>query len=169
VFATLPDIKVAFESHVQKSNGCWPWQGPRTGDYGRFNYAGRHYWAHVFALALDGRPVPKGMEGLHHCDNPICLRPSHLYVGTPKMNNVDAYNRTRTDYGVQHPRAKLTPEAVLEMRRQRLHGISFRGFAHTFNISVHAARCAILNKTWRRGAPSNAEDIARLKRVRTSK
>jgi hypothetical protein len=167
--ATGPDIETAFWSRVRKTNGCWLWQGSRIGDgYGSFSYANKRYVAHVFALARDGRPVPKGQRGLHHCDNPLCVRPSHLYVGTPKMNADDIWRRLRhPNYGVQHWAAKLTPEAVLEMRRMRLQSIPFTQIARTFNVTTNAARYAVLGRTWKYSVPSNADDLARLKQVRS--
>ena len=166
IFAARPDIEAVFWGHVQKTPTCWLWRGGRTrGGYGRFQYAGKRYRAHVFALALDGRPVPKGRGGLHHCDTPHCVRPSHLYVGTQKMNGVDTWNRIRTDYGVQHRFAKLTSEAVLEMRRQRLQGVAFARIARSFNVAYGTARNAILGRTWKHSVPFNADDLARLNQV----
>ena len=170
-FAALPDIKTAFENRVEKTGGCWLWRGPKASGpsashvYGLFCYAGKRYRAHVFALKLDGRPVPKGKQGLHHCDNPLCVRPSHLYAGTSKTNSDDARTRGRMPHGVRHRRAKLTPEAVLEMRRMRERGVSFGRIARAFNISAKAATWAILGRTWRKDVPSNSDVLARLKRI----
>jgi hypothetical protein len=161
------DIVTAFLSRVGKTDNCWFWRGVNNNEYGKFYYAKKCYVAHCFALALDGRPVPKGMQGLHHCDNKSCVRPSHLYVGTPKMNGADASLRLRTARGARHYRAKLNPEAVLEMRRQRLQGVSFRQIGHTFNVTDVTTRAAVFGETWKRSAPSNADDLERLKQVRT--
>ena len=163
--AALPDIKTAFESRVGKTSGCWLWQGPKSGNgYGVFIYANKRYRAHVFALKLDGRPVPKGKQGLHHCDTPLCVRPSHLYIGTPKMNVDDIWSRDRAPQGVRHPRAKLAPEAVLEMRRIRKQGISYEQIARTFSVAATTAAKAILGRTWK-SVPSNADDLGRLKQI----
>ncbi len=160
------DIETAFSNRVKKTSGCWLWPGaPYGGGYGQFNYANKRYYAHVFSLKLDGRPVPKSQRGLHHCDNKLCVKPSHLYIGTQRNNMEDTWNRSRTDYGVQHWAAKLNPEAVLEMRRQRLLGVSFAQIARAFNISIGTAFSAIRGRTWKRSVPSNADDLARLKRV----
>jgi hypothetical protein len=164
--AALPDIETFFWSRVKKTTTCWLWQGSTAGGYGEFRYAKRRYRAHVFALKLDGRPVPKGKQGLHHCDTPSCVRPSHLYVGTPKMNTADALSRGRMPHGVRHWAAKLTPEAVLEMRWQRLQGVPIIHIGRTFGVTNYAARCAILGRTWK-SVPSNADDLERLKQVCT--
>lgn len=141
----------AFESRIQKTSGCWLWIGAKSGvpRYGVFQYGGKRHRAHVFALALDNRPVPKGMSALHHCDNPMCVRPSHLYVGTQRMNNLDAWERTRTDYGVKHHSAKLTPAIVREMRTMHRRGVSFAQIARTFNVSAPTASFAAQSKSWK--------------------
>ena len=70
------DIETASGIGVQKATRCWLWQGaPYGGGYGQFNYANKRYYAHVFSLKLDGRPVPKSQRGLHHCDNKLCVTP----------------------------------------------------------------------------------------------
>lgn len=110
--ARRPSIEEAFNKYVTKTNGCWPWTGLTDKDgYGLFNYERTQYRAPAFALKLDGRPVPKGMMACHHCDNPICIRPDHLYPGTCKQNVADMINRGRANFA-----KKLTPEQVIEIR-----------------------------------------------------
>lgn len=78
---------------------CWPWMGVRTSNgYGQLWYARRHRPATHIALALDGRPVPKGMAACHHCDNPPCLNPAHLFVGTNSDNMRDMVAKGRDRY-----------------------------------------------------------------------
>ena len=170
MLASLP-IATAFWNRVNKTNACWLWRGSKYGDgYGRFNYAGQNYRAHAIALKLDGRPIPKGKQGLHHCDNKLCVRPSHLYVGTQKNNTDDIWNRSRhPSYGVQHPLAKLTPEAVLEMRWMRRQGIPFDQIGCAFNVAKITARDAVLGKTWKRSVSFNSDDLADLKKIRAKR
>ena len=163
--ARLPDIATAFNSYIEKTDGCWLWRGTIS-RYGIFHYAKRRYDAHVFALKLDGRPVPKGKFGLHHCDNKTCVRPSHLYVGTPKNNSDDAVSRGLMPHGVRHPCARLTPEAVLEMRRMRKQGVTFAQIARPFNVTTETAIAAVLGWTWKRDVPLSAADLADLKQIR---
>lgn len=94
-----PSIREKFQSYVVKADGCWRWSGPRDKDgYGVFFVAKKQYRAPVVALEVDGRPVPKGMYALHHCDNPECVRPDHLYPGTPKQNVADMIDRGRANF-----------------------------------------------------------------------
>lgn len=91
-----PPLPEAFNARFVRTEGCWEWQGTIDGyGYGVLDHAGRRYRAHVLALEFDGRPVPTGMHGCHHCDNPGCVRPDHLYVGTPADNIRDQLDRGR--------------------------------------------------------------------------
>ena len=164
--AARPDFRTAFESHIDKTEGCWLWRGAKPGHYGSFYYVNKRYPAHLVALKLDGRPVPEGQFGLHICDNKPCVRPSHLYVGTHAMNMVDAWERVRSDYGAKHHWAKLTLETVLEMRRMRDQGFSYAHIGRAFNVTFGAARCAVLGQTWKKSVPANTEALAHLKQVR---
>lgn len=96
-----PAIEEKFAEYVVKSaDGCWGWSGPKDKDgYGVFFHERKQYRAPPFALKLDGRPVPEGQYALHHCDNPECVRPDHLYPGTPQQNVDDMMRRGRARPG----------------------------------------------------------------------
>lgn len=139
---------------------CWEWSGPRnrTG-YGTF-YAGggrsgrRQLSAHRFAYERACGAVPAGLCVLHSCDNPPCVNPAHLRVGTHKENSHDAMERRRHVACDRHPAAKLTAEAVQELRSIRgggrlAHG-ERRRLAKKYGvapITLGHARCGV---TWRR-------------------
>lgn len=94
-------VLARFWSHVDRSagdNACWPWVGARhSNGYGVLKVAGRMRIAHRWLLgALRGHPLSWPEEhGCHHCDNPLCCNPSHLYVGTHQTNMRDAIERGR--------------------------------------------------------------------------
>ncbi|KKM02552.1 hypothetical protein LCGC14_1783330 [marine sediment metagenome] len=77
-------------------NECWVWTGTRQSQgYGILYVEGEPVLAHRFAWAFENGPVPEGIQVLHHCDNPPCTRPSHLFLGTQKDNMQDMANKGR--------------------------------------------------------------------------
>lgn len=145
--ANRPSIEEAFWKHVQKSEGCWNWTWLLDKDgYGLFPYMKKMHRAHVVALRLDGRPVPAGKYGCHHCDNPKCVRPSHLYAGTPRQNVGDKIRRGRQPMGSAIPAAKLSEADVIRIRQMTgTHGEIASGFG------VARATVSLIKerKTWR--------------------
>lgn len=97
-----------FWSKVDKTDNCWNWKA-NTGKfgYGRFHYNGRNGYAHIFSYELHNGPKPEGYFVLHNCDNPSCVNPSHLRLGTHADNMKDKSVRRRI-HGERNPRAKLT-------------------------------------------------------------
>lgn len=95
-----------FMRHVRKTDGCWLWTGktkkPRNPERGRagFGYGllernRREIRAHRFSYELFVEPIPAGLLVLHECDNPPCVRPDHLFVGTNGDNARDAVAKGR--------------------------------------------------------------------------
>jgi hypothetical protein len=85
-----------FWSKVDKSGECWLWTAYRDhSGYGIFGLNGRNQRAPRVAYELLVGPIPQGMYILHSCDNPPCVNPSHLRVGTNLENVQDKMNRGR--------------------------------------------------------------------------
>lgn len=95
-------------------DGCWPWTGTLIADgYGRFKLDGRFHLAHRLALGLSlGRELlwtdAIREEACHHCDNPPCVNPAHLYVGDRMTNRRDAVNRGRARSSLAEENARKT-------------------------------------------------------------
>ncbi len=87
-----------FWSRVKKTDACWEWMGHRESQgYGRFGWH-KNPWlgrAHRFAWHVSYGPVPDGLFVLHRCDNPPCVRPDHLFLGTAKDNMQDCLKKGR--------------------------------------------------------------------------
>lgn len=91
-----------FWARVTKIGPCWSWTGARTGSgsvrHGQVMWRARYRTpqkAHRIAWELLNGPIPSDLQVNHHCDNPICCRPDHLYLGTQLQNMRDASRRQR--------------------------------------------------------------------------
>ena len=117
-----PPIEERFWYYVEKSDGCWLWRGSLSSGYGYLGINYKKIGAHVFSWEMVNGKVPEGMFVCHHCDVRNCVRPDHLFAGTQKdnMNDCVIKNRARGGSmpGERHPEAKLTWDAVQEIRRR---------------------------------------------------
>jgi hypothetical protein len=126
------DFALKFWSKVDKNapNGCWEWIGCRTGaGYGQIRISGevgqsKAVSVHVLSWEMANGLVPDGMDVLHHCDNPVCVRPEHLFLGTQHDNVQDMMQKGRYVLGVRlgnqgekHPLHKLTEKQVLDIKK----------------------------------------------------
>jgi hypothetical protein len=130
-----------FWAKVRKTRGCWLWIGTTTADgYGRCGFGRGRRMAHRFSWELRNGPIKDGLLVLHRCDNPPCVRPSHLFLGTDADNSDDMIRKGRQRHpsGEQHGMAKLTAAQVAKIRslgKNRRYG--WRGeVAKRFGISV---------------------------------
>lgn len=137
----------AFNKWVQKGEGCWVWTGAKDADgYGVFSYAKNTFRAPRVSLELDGRAPKSGEYACHTCDNPSCVRPDHLYAGTPRQNSADAIRRERWQHGVMCPHAKLDP---LKVKIIRGSSDTNKNLAERFGVSRAAVSMARSGRTWR--------------------
>lgn len=139
----LEDFNKCF---IPDPNGCWPWiwLTDKSG-YGLFNYKRKNYRAARLALELNGVEIPKGQYACHHCDNPLCVRPNHLYAGTPKENSKDAIKRDRICRGERRSK-KLTDADVLSIRTSKETHVAL---AAKYGVSRPTISMICARKTWR--------------------
>ena len=89
-------IKKRFWSKVRKTSKCWIWEGHKDKNgYGRIGLDKKYIRVHRFSYELKNGHIPKGLWVLHQCDNPPCVNPSHLKVGTHQENQSDKSERGR--------------------------------------------------------------------------
>lgn len=89
---------------------------------------------------------------MHSCDNPKCVNPAHLSLGTSKANSEDMVNKGRSGAGVKNSQSKLTPEQVEYVRNTYVpRSKDFGGvvLAKLFNVSKDCISCIVLDKKWR--------------------
>lgn len=85
-----------FWEKVNKTNTCWEWTAHKLfNGYGRFNINGKTDYAHRISWQFATGKYPKGKQVLHSCDNPACVRPDHLFLGTLNDNMVDRNKKGR--------------------------------------------------------------------------
>lgn len=113
----MKDYKESFWDKVQRQKrGCWIWAAGRfEKGYGQF----RNKRANRVAWEIVIGKIPKGLQVLHRCDNPPCVRPSHLFLGTQLDNIRDMRRKGRDNYvrGTKIGTAKLSENAVLRIRK----------------------------------------------------
>lgn len=107
-----------FDASYFDTGTCHVWQRAADKDgYGLFTPHGKPIRrAHRFAWERANGPVPKGLFVLHKCDNPSCVNPAHLFVGTNEQNMQDMVDKRRAVHGEEHPKTTLTVEQVREIR-----------------------------------------------------
>ena len=138
-----------FWQKVEKTDTCWRWTGAvNTHGYGQTSLGGRQTGAHRLAWRFTYGPIPPGLSVLHRCDNPPCVRPDHLFLGTVTDNAVDMMAKGRGRVGSRHGKAKLTEEIVREMRRRHAMGERYVSLAAAFGVTPENVSTVCRRLTW---------------------
>ena len=133
-------LEERFWSRVRRGDGCWEWQGYcAPAGYGQIGVENhRLKLTHRLSWELANGPIPDGLVVRHRCDNPPCVNPDHLELGTIADNSRDAVERGQIARGFRLPRTILSPEAVAAIR----------------------SRYQVFNSPGRRGLHSNRAELA---------
>jgi hypothetical protein len=134
-------------------NECWEWKAGCDKDgYGEFWLKhNKKVSAHRYIWELTFGEIPKGLCVLHHCDNPKCCNPGHLFLGTLKDNMDDKVNKNRQAHnrGEHAGGVKLTNKKVLEIRKlDSTNNYTQQQLADKFDVSVAQISRIINNKSW---------------------
>lgn len=116
---------------VNTTNGCWEWQGRNNGaGYGKIG----DKLAHRLSFAEFCGPIPDGMLVCHRCDNPPCINPEHLFLGTNEDNLRDCREKKRNNFGARNGSAKLTDGQVVEIINLRRSGRTIKEIGDTYGV-----------------------------------
>lgn len=144
--------KLQLKSKKVKS-GCLLWTGGTfNGRYGRIaidGTGGKEMLAHRASYQTFVGPIPEGMFVCHKCDNPICINPRHLFLGTAADNNADMVAKGRSARGEKHGRAKLTSIDVVKIRNiHQLSKFSYKRIASMYSVTPMVIFNIIKGRNW---------------------
>lgn len=141
-------------ARVAKGPGCWEWQGCRTvKGYGRMNFRVdgnlHQVYVHRMVWELERGEIPDGLSLCHHCDNPRCVRPDHIFVGTNSDNVRDGFSKGRFPAGESSKLSKLTESQVVRIRLALVRGhLTQREIAAQFGIGQQNVSAIKRGKSW---------------------
>lgn len=157
---TLTIFKVNFWRYVQKpkdAHSCWEWEGSKLKKgYGSFSTPNGRFLAHRFSYFLLHGPIPEGLDVCHNCpdgDNPSCVNPNHLFVGTRTDNMQDCIKkgRNRPRRGEDNPWARLTEDQIPLIRnaykKVGRHGNGVE-LARQYGVSKQTILAIVHRKKW---------------------
>lgn len=145
------------EVEILKSNQCWEWTAGNDGKYGSFGICRNgktitlksHRVAYFIAFAVDAG----ALDVCHHCDNPPCCNPEHLFIGTRSDNLQDMIRKNRRVWkgmpGETNHRAKLSDSQVLDIRKRYSEGeFSQRAAALEFDVAHSLISRIVIGSAW---------------------
>lgn len=149
---TPTEMRKRFEKFILPlSCGCWIWLGSMTGNgYGQFMHERKLRRAHRFSYELYIGPIPNGLCTCHKCDNPACVNPGHMFLGTLKDNMQDASKKGRLSHtsrlrGEKHHQSKLTG---LQVKAIRADSRAQRPIARDYGVSQNLVSQIKTRKIW---------------------
>ena len=130
---------------------CWEWTAVKSRGYGQIWRDGRMILATHAIWEINHEPVPNGFNICHKCDNPSCVNPNHLFLGTQKDNIRDMVRKGRNPNrrGEKNPVSKLTESQVVKIKRLHAGGIkNYPKLASMFGVSKYAVANLFNGRCW---------------------
>jgi hypothetical protein len=146
---------VRFWSRVNKTTSCWLWTASKSGKggHGCIRIKNVAYYAHRFSWIIHFGDIPEHLNVLHNCpggDNPLCVRPDHLFLGSQLDNIKDMVKKGRHPIGKGKPFAVLTEDDVRDMRiRYAQGGVMMRQLAEEKGVTPGCVSMAIRRVQWK--------------------
>lgn len=121
---------------------CWEWlRFKQPNGYGKLGRGGEQWYAHRYSWFLLNGDIPEGFYVCHKCDNPGCVNPDHLFLGTPSDNMQDAKNKGR----YRRPPQSTPNENIQLWADLYMEGYEFQEIADIFQMTSNGIRLAIYN------------------------
>ena len=145
---------LTFWNHVLKTDTCWLWQRgrmPKEIGYGDFRHKGFLIRAHRFAYEETYGVLLPGFIVCHHCDNPPCVRPDHLFAGTKSDNAMDAFRKGRLKTfanGLPNPNTILQAQDIPTIRAMR-DTMTSAALGEIYHVSEETIRTVWQKRTWK--------------------
>lgn len=145
------DIIEKFENNVFYASpcGCHYWTRPlHKSGYAYLYFKGTTYLVSRLAYTIYKGPIPQGFYICHHCDNPACVNPNHLFAGTPKQNVIDMLNKKRNTplRGENNGQAKLSNKQADEVKRLHKEGKTQVEISRIFGVHKSTIHLIVSNK-----------------------
>ena len=151
-------IQSRFWPQVQITEKCWNWTGLKDGyGYGSIYYLGYMQKASRVSWQLNYGAIPENTMVCHHCDNPACVRPDHLFLGNHTTNAQDMAAKGRQVFqrkperakrGEEHYCAKLTADDIRAIRQRHDQGEGMQSIADAYHISKQTVWRVVRRLTW---------------------
>jgi hypothetical protein len=160
LLSAMSNDKVIQKLHqriVKTVDDCWVWTGARnTLGYGMISHNRTLIRAHRLSFAVSSGKDPADFLVCHRCDNPPCINPNHLFLGSYADNNADmkAKGRRKSSYptiplrGSLNGGAVLTEALVMEARLRRANGETYQAISDSFGVQYHTIRLAVIGRSW---------------------
>lgn len=171
VIKLTKELEERFWAKVKKTKACWEWVGAKNeGGYGvmsrgRVNNSALLLRAHRVAWLIHNGELPEDLHVCHHCDNPACVNPTHLFLGTDGDNIRDMWRKgygspPPVRFGSDNNKTKLTKNQVIEIRSKYEQGriarrmrdksnCSFNGLAKEYSVSKKTILNIIHRRVWK--------------------
>lgn len=147
-----PEQRVWGKVQKGQPDECWPWTGRRNAQGYGTTKVGNNFWLVTRLIwTWQHGEIPEGMCVLHRCDNPTCVNPAHLWLGTRTDNNRDRDRKGRYHggRGERQWKAKLTETDVKAIRQAGANGIATGKLAAQFSVSTSTIRYVVQRTTWK--------------------
>lgn len=154
---TAQEPEQRFWRFVKKTDNCWIWTGHKDrAGYGTFGVPkGRMLRAHRYSWKIAHGEIPDSqILVMHKCDNPSCVNPEHLFLGSQKDNSADKVSKNRQAKGSHQGLSKVTEDQVHTIRDRYIHGQrgglnTTRRLSKEFGISLATVKQIVSGKTWK--------------------